>query len=147
MDYDRMRFRAAQVAERMLENTPASTKEKLIEAFIEGAQWSEKQPPNQSKLFHKELQQIQELVVHYFGLEGYDIWKKTRHSDIVKVRRWVWYWWCKKCSTPLLQMSRYCGYNHSTIITGIRRIEEDLQIYSDVKRCYIELKALMDSIA
>ncbi len=148
MDYDKIRSRASQVAERMLEKPPCTpTKEKLIEAFIEGAQWAKMQPSDQPKLLPEEVQQIQALVVRYLGLECYDIWEKTRRSYIVKARRWVWYWWRKKFGTPFLQMSKDCGYDHSSIIAGIKAIEEGLQIYLDVKRCYIELKALMDSIA
>lgn len=149
MGYDRIRFRAIQVAERILEERPfTSTKEKLIEVFIEAVQWAKKQQlPNQPELFPTELQQIQELIVHYFNLEGYDIWERTRYNYIVRARRWLWYWWRKKLDIPFLEMSKYCGYSHSTIIAGIRKIEEDLQIYSDVKRCYIELKTLMESIA
>lgn len=148
MGYDRVKFRALQVAERILEKGPfTSTKEKLIEAFCEGVQWAEKQqPPNQPKLFPKGVQQIQELIVHYFDLECYDIWERTRYNDVVRARRWLWYWWRKKLGVSYLEMSKYCGYSHSSIIVGIRRIEEDLQIYSDVKRRYIELKTLMESI-
>ena len=149
MGYDRIRFRAVQVAEKILGKGPfISTKEKLIEAFIEGVQWAEKQQlPNQPELLPTKLQQIQELVVRYFDLDCYDIWERTRFVYIVRARRWLWYWWHKKLDITFLEMSKYCGYSHSTIIAGIRGIEEDLQIYSDVKRHYIELKKLMDSIA
>lgn len=148
MGYDRIRFRALQVAERILENKPfTSTKEKLIEAFIEGVQWAEKQQlHNQPELFPKEVQQIQELIVRYFNLECYDIWERTRYNDIVKARRWLWYWWRKKLNISFLEMSKYCGYSHSSIITGIRNIDDDLQIYPETKMEYKELEALIDSI-
>ena len=148
MGYDKIRFRALQVAERILENGSfTSTKEKLIEAFIEGVQWADKQQlPNQPELFPKEVQQIQELIVRYFNLECYDIWERTRYNDIVKARRWLWYWWRKKLDTLFLEMSKYCGYSHSSIIAGIQKIDDDLQIYPETKREYKELEALIDSI-
>lgn len=148
MGYDRVRFRALQVAERILEQGPFTTvKEKLVEAFCEGVAWDQQQQiRNQPTELSKKIQQVQDIVVRYFDLECYDIWERTRYEEIIKPRRWLWYWCRKKFGLSLSEISRYCGFSHATISVGIDAIETDLRIYPDMRRDYEELKILMDAI-
>lgn len=149
MGYDRVRFKALQVAERILEDRPFTPiKEKLVAAFCEGVEWDKQQQPrNQPTELSNKIQHIQRVVVTYFNLECYDIWERTRFEEVVKARRWLWYWCRKKYGLSLFEISRYCGFSHATVSVGIGAIESDLQIYSDVKKDYNELEVLMDSIA
>lgn len=148
MGYDRIRFRALQVAEKILEKGPFTTvKEKLVEAFCEGVAWEKQQQPrNQVTEFSNQMQQIQNIVVQYFGIECYDIWERTRFKEVVDPRRWVWFWWNKKLGLSYLEISKYCGFARSTVVFGVEAIEADSRVYAPMKRDYDHLKKLMDAV-
>lgn len=147
MGYDRQRFRALQVADRILEEKSfISNKERLVLAFNEGVEWANRQLPRKQGDMNDKMLQIQKAVIDYFNLQSYDVWERTRFTEIVQARKWIWYWWRKVLEMPFTKIAEYCGFHYSTVVIGVNEVVSRMDVYPPIKTEYKELKGIIEAL-
>ena len=90
-------------------------------------------PPDESHSIN--LEQIAKSISQYYRIPLADLRSKSRNKDIVKARHMAWYLSKKLINATFKEIAQYYGgRDHSSIIHGINKMEEQVKTDASMKK-------------
>lgn len=80
------------------------------------------------------ISQIAEVVTEHFDVSIEELLSKSRRSDIVKARHFVMYLANRNYHQSLVAIAKYLNIDHTTVIHGLRALENSMNIDSATKK-------------
>ncbi|WP_372938492.1 helix-turn-helix domain-containing protein [Seonamhaeicola sp.] len=97
------------------------------------------------------VEDILNAVCRYFSLNARDIFTTTRKADLVEARHFYFYMArrytrlsMEKIGTVPLNYGKEKPYDHSTVLHGIKKIDNLIDTYRDYKEIAIELNSTIE---
>jgi chromosomal replication initiator protein len=91
------------------------------------------------------LNQILKVVSSYYNVSITDIKSKRRTQDLVIPRQMSMYLLYELTQTPYITIGELLGgRDHTTIMHGVKKVEDGLKSYSKTKQEYLNIKQLLN---
>jgi len=78
------------------------------------------------------------VVAHEFGHKRGELWKRTRTITSVWAR-WVLWHYMTKWGIPLIQISRYCGFSHTSPSYGAVKLRDELMHSAELQEMFLNV--------
>jgi len=92
------------------------------------------------------INKVVEAVCTYFKTEPAFILDKSNKPDAARPRLWVYYLSYEHYKLRKVSIAEKLGKNHATIISGIKKIQGELSVYSHERRVLLHIKELLKKI-
>lgn len=81
-------------------------------------------------------------VCHLLGVTPEDVHANTRKAGAVRARSITWYVLAKHYGWSLTTIAQHSNKHHSTILHGIRSIEDSILLYADVRSIVSQIRGI-----
>lgn len=81
--------------------------------------------------FQEKIDSIVEICAARFNVTVEQMKSKSRKTDAVKARRLAWYFFRHHLFMPVVDCGRVFGKDHATVLTGLKRLDDFIDIKTD----------------
>lgn len=81
-------------------------------------------------------------VCHLLGVTPDEVYANNRRAGAVRARSITWYVLSKHYGWSLTTISQHSKKHHSTVLHGIRSIEDSITMYADVRSIVSQIRSV-----
>ena len=95
-------------------------------------------------IWAEKVARLEEVVANEFGRELDELWSSSRELTSVWAR-WVIWHYMLKWKIPSIQISRYCGFSHSSALYGSNKLTFELTYIDELREMFLNVSEQMNT--